>query len=186
MDGDWFGDAPIVPIAGPRTSDVTVGRALGRRGFWRWRWKQGGWRNDAGARYLERVTARPIIDLDLTLDGAPLASETTCTWAGAYVLTVHSVIPRADLALELHSTFIGHPGVDTHAAHLILGPPGRAPELLRSDHDELDPILSPRGCVYEHAQRLIEVLDELGHRVRVDVPGEGAFAQLERAEPKSA
>jgi hypothetical protein len=127
------------------------------------------------------VSERPAIDLELRLDGQPVESETTCTWAGAYVLAVHTVIPRADLALELHSTFVGHPDVETHVAHLVLGPPGSSPELTSSDHAQLDPMLSPRGCVYEHAQRLIEVLDELGHRGAVDVPGEGAFAGLERA-----
>jgi hypothetical protein len=130
------------------------------------------------------VAVRPVIDLELTLDGKQVQSETTCTWAGAYVLTVHTAIPRPDLALELHSTFVGHPGVQTHAAHLILGPPGRAPELTSSDHDELDPMLGPRSCVYEHAQRLIEVLDELGYRAGVNVPGEGAFEQLERVAPR--
>jgi hypothetical protein len=124
-----------------------------------------------------------VIDLELRLDGQPVESETTCTWAGAYVLVVHTVIPRADLALELHSTFVGHPGVETHVDHLVLGPPGRAPELSSADHDELDPMLSPRGCVYEHAGRLIEVLDELGYRGAVDVPGERAFAGLERTAP---
>jgi hypothetical protein len=33
---------------------------------------------------------------------------------------------------------------------------------------------------------LIEVLDELGHRIWVDVPGEHAFAELERAAPRGA
>jgi hypothetical protein len=54
--------------------------------------------------------------LELTIDGEPAGSETSCTCAGAHVLTVHTVIPRADLALELHSTFIGHSGVDTHVS----------------------------------------------------------------------
>jgi hypothetical protein len=103
-----------------------------------------------------------------------------------YVLTVHTAIPRAELALELHSTFVGHHSVTTHAVHLILGPPGRLPNLVSSDHDELDPMLSPRGCVYEHAQRLIEVLGELGHHAALHVPGERAFAQLERAAPRNS
>lgn len=132
------------------------------------------------------MRSRPVIDLELTLDGTAVSSETTCTWAGAYVLTVHTVIPRSDLALELHSTFVGHPGVQTHAAHLVLGPPGRMPELTSSDHEELDPMLSPRGCVYEHAQRLIEALGELGHQTAVNVPGERAFEQLERVAPRTA
>src|SRR5690349_11865343 len=70
------------------------------------------------------VLGRPRIDLELTIDGERAMSETTCTWAGAHVLTVHTAVPRADLALELHSTFVGQSGVDTHVVHLRLGPPG--------------------------------------------------------------
>ncbi len=126
-----------------------------------------------------------MIDLGVTLDGAEVESETTCTWAGAHVLTVHTVIPGADLALELHSTFIGRAGVPTHVVHLTLGPPGRAPSITAADHndDDLDPTYAPRGCAYEHAQRLIEVLAGLGYRAGVDVPGDSAFEGLERVAP---
>lgn len=129
------------------------------------------------------VASRPVIDLDVTIDGKSTASETTCTWAGAHVLTVHTVIPRADLALELHSTFVGHSGVSTHVVHLTLGPPGREPTITSADHDEEDDVdrtYAPRACAYEHAQRLIEVLSGLGYRAAVDVPGERAFEGLER------
>jgi hypothetical protein len=97
------------------------------------------------------------------------------------VLTVHTVIPCADLALELHSTFVGHSGVSTHVVHLTLGPPGREPTIAWADHDDdLDPTYAPRACAYEHAERLIEVLSGLGHRAAVEVPGERAFDGLER------
>jgi hypothetical protein len=125
---------------------------------------------------------RPVIDLHLILDGEAAESETTCTWAGAHVLTVHTVVPRADLAFELHSTFIGHAGVPTHVVHLRLGPPGHDATIMSADHDDgdLDPTYAPRACVYEHAQHLIEVLGSLGYRASVDVPGESAFEELER------
>jgi hypothetical protein len=127
------------------------------------------------------VASRPVIDLDVTIDGTSTASETTCTWAGAHVLTVHTVIPRAGLALELHSTFVGHSGVSAHVVHLTLGPPGREPTITSADHDDdLDPTYAPRACAYEHAQHLIEVLSGLGHRAAVDVRGERAFDGLER------
>src|SRR5579872_1550087 len=128
------------------------------------------------------MPCRPTVDLNLALDGALVESETTCTWAGAHVLTIHTAIPRADLALELHSTFIGHAGVPTHVVHLRLGPPGHAPSIAAADHDEdqLDPTNAPRSCAYEHAQHLIEVLSQLGYRATVDVPGDAAFEGLER------
>jgi hypothetical protein len=132
--------------------------------------------------------SRPIIDLELTLDGASSESQTTCTWAGAHVLTMHTVIPRADLAFELHSTFVGHSGVPTHVVHLTLGPPGNEPTMTAADHDgnDLDPTYTPRACVYEHAQYLIDALAQLGYRCAVNVPGERAFEGLERITPPPA
>lgn len=130
-----------------------------------------------------QVNSRPRIDLQLRIDGEPALSETTCTWAGAHVLTIHTVVPRGDLALELHSTFIGHPGVPTHVVHLRLGPPGREPSIVAAEmgNPQVEPTYAPRACAYEHAQRLIEVLADLGHEVAVNVPGDAAFDALERA-----
>ena len=138
-----------------------------------------------GSGTVQSVRSRPRIDLDLTIGGAPACSETTYTWAGAHVLTLHTVIPRADLALELHSTFVGHPGLCTHVVHLRLGPPGHEPSLSTVDADdgELEPTYGARACAYEHAQRLIEVLSDLGHLAAVNVPGESAFDSLERIGP---
>jgi hypothetical protein len=129
------------------------------------------------------VPSRSLIDLALTVDGELVESETTCSWAGAHVLTIHTVIPGSHLALELHSTFVGHPGVRTHVVHLVLGPPGLAARISTVVHDAdgVEPTYAPRACAYEHAQRLIEVLFELGRRAGVVVPGDRAFEALERA-----
>lgn len=134
------------------------------------------------------VDARPPIDLELTIDADPVVSETTCTWAGAHVLTVHTVIPRPDLALELHSTFVGHPGLRTQVVHLRLGPPGHEPTITSAEVDdaELEPTYAPRACAYEHAQRLIEILSGLGYRAGVNVLRESAFDALERVGPRLA
>src|SRR5436305_1240410 len=127
---------------------------------------------DGHCEYRAIVCARPAIKFDVRIDGVEVDTETTCSWAGAHVLTVHTTIPRKDLALELHSTFVGHPSVPTHVVHLQLGPPGREPTITYADVDDqqLDPTYAPRSCVYEHAQRLIEVLADLGHRAAVNVP----------------
>jgi hypothetical protein len=138
-----------------------------------------------GGGTVHSMRPRPAIDLDLTVDGAPVDSETTCSWGGAHVLTIHTVIPGADLALELHSTFVGHPGLRTHVVHLRLGPPGREPSLTTVDADdgEFEPTYAARACAYEHAQRLIEVLSEFGHFAAINVPDESAFDSLERIVP---
>jgi hypothetical protein len=129
------------------------------------------------------VNSRPRIDLELRIDGEQALSETTCTWAGAHVLTIHTVVPRGDLAMELHSTFVGHPGVPTHVVHLRLGPRGCEPSIVAAEmgNPQVEPTYAPRACAYEHAQRLIEVLADLGHQVAVNVPGDAAFDALERA-----
>lgn len=130
------------------------------------------------------MTDRPTIDLRITLDGDLVQSETTYTWAGPYVLTVHTVLPQRDLALELHSTFTGHQGVPTIAVHLVLGPPGHEPITITGEHphEQLDPTFAPRACAYEHAHQLIEILDNLSIHASIAIPGEQAFAQLERVE----
>jgi len=134
------------------------------------------------------VCPRPSIDLELTIDAEQVVSETTCTWAGAHVLTAHTVIPRSDLALELHSTFVGHPGLQTQIVHLRLGPPGHEPTITSADVDDaqLEPTYAPRACAYEHAQRLIAILSDLGYRAGVNVLGESAFDALERVDPRPA
>ncbi len=140
---------------------------------------------DLGKRYGAGVRARPPIDLRLTIAGEPTESETTCTWAGAHVLTVDTVVPRSDLALELHSTFVGHPGLPTHVIHLRLGSPGHEPSITAADEDHLEPTFAPRACAYEHAQRLIEILSDLGHCAGVNVSGDSAFYALERVGPRA-
>ena len=133
------------------------------------------------------MPARLPVNIELQVDGVRVESETSCSWAGAHVLTLHTVIPRADVAFELHSTFVGHPRLPTHVVHLRLGPPGCEPSITYDDVDDpqTGPTYAPRSCAYEHAQRLIEVLSELGHRAAVNVSGEGAFEALERLGPES-
>jgi hypothetical protein len=131
------------------------------------------------------VAERPLIDLQLTLDGEPAASETRFTSAGPYILCLHTVIPQAGIALELHSAFVGHEGIETHATHLLLGPPGQPPAVhaIRHEHEDVDPTFEPRTCVYEHAQYLMEALQNLGWDASVNVLDEGVFARLEHVNP---
>ena len=93
------------------------------------------------------VSGRARIDVKLSLDGVRVQSETTYAWAGPYVLSVHTVIPQPDLAIELHSTFTGHPGTPTAVAHLTLGPPGHAPVL--TPRATTRGSLAGDGCVYD-------------------------------------
>ncbi len=127
---------------------------------------------------------RRVIDLEVSLGGDRATSETTAICAGPDVLTIVTVLPDHGVLFELTSTFVGHKGVDTHVAHLVLGPPGEDPVIHTKDHppERLDPTYDPRGCTYEHIQILLEHLKRLGYDVAIDVP-DGAFDELERVEP---
>jgi hypothetical protein len=130
------------------------------------------------------MSERRTIELAVTLDGRLLASETTCMWAGPYVLTIATTLPDHGLAVELHSTFVGHEGVPTCVTHLTLGPVGHEPVIAQVEHDRanLDPMLRARECAYEHVQVLLETLKSLDYEVAIDVPDD-AFKDLERIEP---
>jgi len=99
------------------------------------------------------------------------------------VLTIVTVLPDHGLLFELTSTFIGHKGLDTHAAHLVLSPPGEENAIETEDHphERLDPAYDPRGCAYEHIHVLMEHLARLGHDPAIAVPDD-AFSELEHVE----
>jgi hypothetical protein len=124
------------------------------------------------------------VPLAVTLDGRQIANETTCIWAGPYVLTIATMLPDQGLALEVHSTFVGHQGVPTCVTHLTLGPVGHDPVIAQVEHPHasLDPMLRARECAYEHVQIVLETLKQLGYEVAIDVPDD-AFEDLERVEP---
>lgn len=127
---------------------------------------------------------RLIVDLEVTLGGKRVSSETTAICAGPDVLTIVTVLPDHGVLFELTSTFVGHKGVDTHVAHLVLGPPGEDPAIETEDHphERLDPYHDPRGCAYQHIHALMEHLSRLGHEPAIDLPDD-AFEDLERVDP---
>jgi hypothetical protein len=128
---------------------------------------------------------RRKVPLAVTLDGRQVASETTCIWAGPYVLTIATALPGHGLALEVHSTFVGHDGVPTCVTHLTLGPVEHDPTIAHVEHPNanLDPMLRARECAYEHVQIVLKTLKQLGHEVTIAVP-DNAFEELERVEPR--
>jgi hypothetical protein len=81
---------------------------------------------------------RRAIDLAVTLGGKRATSETTAICAGPDVLTIVTVLPDHGVLFELTSTFIGHKCVDTHTAHLVLGP--------RGEDDEIHPKSTPTSA----------------------------------------
>ena len=113
---------------------------------------------------------RGRLPITFTLDGEPVESTTHLVRSGPYVLVLQTVMPRRGLAVELHSTFVGHSAMPTHATHLLLGPVGRHPHLV-TRNDALgivDPVNRPDSCVYAHCHELIDLLTERGLAVTVD------------------
>ena len=120
------------------------------------------------------------IPLRIDLDGRRVRSETVYAQSGAYALTVITTLPRPDLPLELHSTYVGHPGTVTRATHLRLAPGARAPQLATAAHagDDICLVFTPRNAVYDHAHALLEFIAELGYGAAVHVD-DRAFPALE-------
>jgi hypothetical protein len=129
------------------------------------------------------MSERRTIGLAVTLDGRQVSSETTCTWAGPYVLVIATTLPDHGLAVEVHSTFVGHEGAPTCATHLTLGPVGHEPVIVPVEHERanLEPTLKARECAYEHVEIVLETLKRLGYDVGIAVP-DNAFEELERVE----
>jgi len=70
------------------------------------------------------------------------------------VLVLSSCVP--ELGLELHSTYVGHPEVETRVTHRILGgggPKRAATEAVVRPESELPVVLARRRCLFDHLQR---------------------------------
>lgn len=102
------------------------------------------------------------LSITFRLDDEPVESVTHLVRSGPYVLVLQTVMPQRGLAVELHSTFVGHNTVRTHATHLLLGPVGRPPRLIARDDASgiIDPLSRPDSCVYAHCHELIGLLAE--------------------------
>jgi hypothetical protein len=127
---------------------------------------------------------RGEIPIQVLLDARQCEAHSTYAWqGGGMVLSFSTVLPERGLALELISTYVGHPQTVTIATHLLLGPVGHRAQIHASEHphDQLDPVEAPRVCAYDHADQLIEALHALGHEASVRLD-ESSFAQLERVE----
>jgi hypothetical protein len=117
-------------------------------------------------RYGQRtMSGRKLIPITITLDGAPERSETRLASAGAYALVLSSVLP--DRAIELQSSYLGHPGTPTQASHLVLAPGIRDSDAVEHDESSIPVMIARRRCIYDHLQRLQDLLAELGHTAQI-------------------
>lgn len=110
------------------------------------------------------------LPITFTLCGEPVESDTHLVRSGPYVLVLQTVMPQLGLAVELHSTFVGHNAVPTRVTHLLLGPVGRPPRVIAREDDSgvIDPVDRPDSCVYAHCHELIGLLADRGLDMAVD------------------
>jgi hypothetical protein len=117
-------------------------------------------------------------DPDIRIDGARVRASSHLAYAGAYQLTLSTTV--AALALELHSSYLGHPAGDAAVSHLSL-----APDTDPCTHSELRPgtdllVAERRGCLYDHLARLQELLVRRGGQVTIEI-ADGALELVETA-----
>jgi hypothetical protein len=112
---------------------------------------------------------RRRLGVEMVLDGCRAASETRYVEAGAYVLVLCTAL--SELGFELHSVYVGHPGIATHVTHLALsGPPSEAAsETMTRAEADLPVVFARRRCLFDHLQRLQDELTRLGHQAGIEV-----------------
>lgn len=126
-------------------------------------------------RYGQRtMSERKLIPIEIALDGAPARFETRLASAGAYALVLSSVLPKR--AIELHSTYLGHPGAPTQASHLMLAPGKSTSEAVEHDERWIPVMVARRRCLYDHLQRLQNLLEELEHTVQIPLADDALLA----------
>ncbi|MDQ3090906.1 MAG: hypothetical protein M3R46_04430 [Actinomycetota bacterium] len=98
--------------------------------------------------------------LELTVDGQPVASSTRELAAGPYTVVIATAIP--ELALRLHSTYIGSEHSDSIVVHLELGLNKDRPLAVRRyPHGELPVVHARHRCLLEHAGHLQQLVADL-------------------------
>jgi hypothetical protein len=120
--------------------------------------------------------------LQVSVNERSCTAHSTYSWsAGGRVLTLSTVLPDRDLAVEMISTYVGHPTTPTIATHLILGPVNLFARICTAEHEHLNPVESARECAYDHAHRLTDALRAAGRLASVHLD-ERSFSELERIE----
>ena len=114
---------------------------------------------------------------EIRVSGVRVHASTYLAYAGAYQLTLSTTV--AELALELHSSYLGHPACDVAISHLELAratEPAIATEL-RPAADLL--VGDRRRCLYDHLAQLQELLaGRCGAEVKIEV-ADGALDLVE-------
>ena len=120
------------------------------------------------------MTERALIPLCIMVEGHHERSETRVASAGPYALVLSSVLP--DRAVELHSTYLGHPGAVTRASHLLLAPGVSDSDAAEHSEDAISVMVARRRCLYDHLQRLQDFLEQLGCTAQIPLADDALTA----------
>jgi hypothetical protein len=124
---------------------------------------------------MSEFTQQPLDGVRISVDGRPITSETTGTAAGPSVLVLITAL--GELGVTITSTYVGHEGTDTLAAHLVVTRERRALEQADHSRDALPVTHARERCLLDHAQQVQEALViRTGGTVAVDVAA-GALAR---------
>jgi hypothetical protein len=121
------------------------------------------------------VAHRLVIPVPITLDGAPVESETRLTSAGSDVMILSTCVPSR--GIDVHSVYMGNAIVETQTHHWALAP-GRSEARSETYDPDLLPVRHARGrCLYDHLQALQDWLGRLGYDVGI-IARDDAIAAL--------
>ncbi len=109
-------------------------------------------------------------DPEIRVDGEAMRVACYLAYAGAYQLTLMTTV--LDVAVELHSSYLGHPdGAESVATHLALEPRA-APRTWTKRHPggELPVGDERQRCLYDHLAQLQELVANVtAGEVTIDV-----------------
>jgi hypothetical protein len=113
----------------------------------------------------------PTRDLPLsaTLDERTIDARLQIAELGGYHVAVSTVLLCPELPIELHSSYLGHPRVATSATHLAIAPGHADIDVVSHDHAQLPVTHARERCVLDHLQALVELADQLGHTLQVEL-----------------
>jgi hypothetical protein len=118
---------------------------------------------------------RVVVSVPITLDGAPVESDTRLTTAGPDVLILSTCVPSR--GVDVHSVYMGNGIVETQAHHWALGP-SHADAWTETHDAELLPVRHARSrCLYDHLHALQDWLRRLGYDVGL-IASDDAIAAL--------
>jgi len=101
---------------------------------------------------VREFTQQPVDGVRISVDGRPVSSETTATAAGPSVLVLITAL--GELGVTIRSTYVGHEGTDTLAAHLRITRQGRELEQIQHSRDLLPVTHARERCLLDHAQQV--------------------------------